>query len=114
MVLNTKKSYIHTLSLIIFVVVLFVTSFYVLKEMKWYMLCYIHEDGQLVKCADGFVEYQGGRTECIIVSPHVSYSDFVSKLCDELNIYRNSIKLEFKVKFDPSCLLTLHDDATIL
>ena len=82
--------------------------------MEGDMFCYIHEGGQLVKCASGSIEYQGGRTECIVVSPHMSHSDFVSKLCDELNFDRNSIKLEFTVKFDPLCLLSLHDDATIL
>ncbi|KAL6316092.1 hypothetical protein AAG906_015608 [Vitis piasezkii] len=82
--------------------------------MEGDMFCYIHEGSELVKCAGGSVEYQGGRTECIVVSPHMSHSDFVSKLCDELNIDRNSIKLEFTVKFDPSCLLPLYDDTTIL
>ena len=44
----------------------------------------------------------------------MSHSDFISKLFDELNIDRDSTKLEFTVKFDPSCLLSLDDDATIL
>ena len=78
------------------------------------MFCYIHEGSELVKCVGGSVEYQGGRTECIVVSPHMSHSDFVSKLYDELNIDWNSIKLEFTVKFDPSCILLLYDDTTIL
>ena len=43
------------------------------------MFCYIHESGQLVKCAGGSVKYQGGQTECIIFSPHMSHSDFISK-----------------------------------
>ena len=78
------------------------------------MFCYIHEGGQLIKCVGGFVEYQGGRTESMVVSRHMSQSDFVSKLCDALHFDRNSIKLEFTVKFDPSCLLPLHDDAALL
>ena len=82
--------------------------------MEGDMFCYIHEGGELVKCVGGSVEYQDGRTEGIVVSSHMSHSDFVSKLCDELNIDRNSIKLEFIVKFDPSCLLSLHDDVSIL
>ncbi|RVW56480.1 hypothetical protein CK203_072488 [Vitis vinifera] len=44
----------------------------------------------------------------------MSHSDFVSKLCDALHFDQNSIKLEFTVKFEPSCLLPLHDDATLL
>ena len=78
------------------------------------MFCYIHEGGQLVKCASGSVEYQGGQTESMVVSWHISHSDFISKLCDELHFDRSSIKLEFTVKFDPSCLLPLHDDVAIL
>ena len=78
------------------------------------MFCYIHEGGQLIKCVGGSVEYQGGCTESMVVSWHMSHSDFVSKLCDELHFDRNSIKLEFTVKFDPPCLLPLHDDATLL
>ena len=78
------------------------------------MFCYIHEGGQLVKCVGGFVQYQGGRSESMVVSRHMSHSDFVSKLCDELHFDQNSIKLEFTVKFEPSCLLPLHDDATLL
>ncbi|RVX23021.1 hypothetical protein CK203_008386 [Vitis vinifera] len=50
----------------------------------------------------------------MVVSRHMSHSDFVSKLCDALHFDQNSIKLEFTVKFEPSCLLPLHDDATLL
>ena len=78
------------------------------------MFCYIHEGGQLVKCVGGSVQYQGGRSESRVVSRHMSPSDFVSKLCDALHFDQNSIKLEFTVKFEPSCLLPLHDDATLL
>ncbi|RVW81082.1 hypothetical protein CK203_045422 [Vitis vinifera] len=44
------------------------------------MFCYIHEGGQLVKCVGGSVQYQGGRSESMVVSRHMSHSDFVSKL----------------------------------
>ena len=49
------------------------------------MFCYIHEGGQLVKSVGGSIEYQGGRTESMVVSRHMSRDDFVSKLCDELH-----------------------------
>ncbi|KAL6332956.1 hypothetical protein AAG906_019967 [Vitis piasezkii] len=78
------------------------------------MFCYIHESGQLVKCVGGSVQYEGGRTESMVVSQHMSHNDFVSKLCEALHFDQNSIKLEFMVKFEPSCLLPLHDDATLL
>ena len=34
--------------------------------------------------------------------------------CGELNIDPNLIKLEFTVKFDPSCLLPLHDETAVV
>ena len=97
-----------------FVVVLFLTNLYVNKEMEEEMFCYIHEGGELVKTAVGSVEYKGGRTNCSVVSKNISHSEFVSKVCGELNLEPNSIKLDFTVKFDPSCLLPLHDDADIV
>ena len=97
-----------------FVVVLFVRNLYVIKEMKYEMFCYIHEGGELAKTAVGFVEYMVGRTNCIVVSKNISHFEFVSKVCGELNLEPNSIKLDFTVKFDPSCLLPLHDDADIV
>ncbi|RVX18277.1 hypothetical protein CK203_006644 [Vitis vinifera] len=97
-----------------FVVVLFLTNLYVNKEMEEEMFCYIHEGGELVKTAVGSVEYKGGRTNCSVVSKNISHSEFVSKVCGELNLDSNSIKLEFTVKFDPSCLLPLHNDGDIV
>ena len=96
-----------------FVVILFVTNLYVIKEMEEEMFCYIPEGGELVKIVVGSVEYKGGQTNCI-VSKNISDSEFVSKVCGELNLEPNSIKLDFIVKFDPSCLLSLHDDADIV
>lgn len=78
------------------------------------MFCYIHEGSELLKSVVGSVEYKGGITNCIVVSKNVSHSEFVSKVCGELNLEPNSIKLEFTVKFNPSYLLILHDDTDIL
>ena len=82
--------------------------------MKDEIFCYIHEGGELVKTAIGSVEYKGGRTNCIVVSKNISHSEFVSKVCGELNLEPNSIKLDFTVKFGQSRLLLLHDDADIV
>ncbi|RVW81075.1 hypothetical protein CK203_045361 [Vitis vinifera] len=82
--------------------------------MEEEMFCYIHEGGELVKTAVGSVEYKGGRTNCSVVSKNISQSEFVSKVCGVLNLDSNSIKLEFTVKFDPSCLLPLHNDGDIV
>ena len=98
-----------------FVVILFVTNLYVIKEMEEEMFCYIPEGGELVKIVVGSVEYKGGRTNCIVVSKNILDSEFVSKVCGELNLEPNSIKLDFIVKFDPSCLLSMmNNDADIV
>nr|CAN70985.1 hypothetical protein VITISV_040673 [Vitis vinifera] len=82
--------------------------------MEGDIFCYIHEGGKVVKSADGFVHYKGGWTESIIVSGNITHAKLVPKVCGELNIDPNSIKLEFTLKFDPSCLLPLHDEASVL
>ena len=93
---------------------LFVTNLYVIKKMERDIFCYIHEVGEIVKCADGSVQYKGGRTKSIVVSGNISNAVFVSKLCGELNIDSKSIKLDFIVKFDPSCILWLLDYTAVL
>ena len=82
--------------------------------MEGDIFCYIHEGGEVVKAADGSIQYKGGQTESIVVSGNITHVELVSKKCGELNIDPNSIKLEFMVKFDPSCLLPLHDEASVL
>ncbi|RVX19034.1 hypothetical protein CK203_007171 [Vitis vinifera] len=82
--------------------------------MEEEMFCYIHEGGELIKTVVGSVEYKGGRTNGSVVSKNISQSEFVSKVCGVLNLDSNSIKLEFTVKFDPSCLLPLHNDGDIV
>ena len=78
------------------------------------IFCHIHEGGEVVKSVDGSVQYKGGRTESIVVSGNITHVELVSKVCGELNIDPNLIKLEFTVKFDPSCLLPLHDETTVV
>ena len=78
------------------------------------IFCHIHEGDEVVKSVDGSVQYKGGRTESIVVSGNITHVELVSKVCGELNIDPNLIKLEFTVKFDPSCLLPLHDETTVV
>ncbi|RVX03611.1 hypothetical protein CK203_027908 [Vitis vinifera] len=82
--------------------------------MEEEMFCYIHEGGELIKTVVGSVEYKGDWTNCIVVSKNISHSEFVSKVCGELNLEPNSIKLDFTMKFDPSFLLLLHNDVDIV
>ena len=66
-----------------------------------------------MKGANGSVEYKGGRNNSMTVNPNISYDQFVSQVCRELNIEAKEVKFHFTVKFDPSCLLPLHDDASL-
>ena len=91
---------------------MFIINFYVIKEIEDGMFDYIYENGELVKCANGSVELESGWSNCIVVNGNISYVDFVSTVCAYLNFKLNSIKFDFIVKLDPSCLLLLHDEAT--
>ncbi|KAL6326109.1 hypothetical protein AAG906_000984 [Vitis piasezkii] len=82
--------------------------------MEEEMFCYIHEGGEFVKIVVRSVEYKGGQTNCIVVCKNISHSEFVSKVYGELDLEPNSIKLDFTVKFDSSCLLPLHNDVDIV
>ncbi|KAL6318131.1 hypothetical protein AAG906_035636 [Vitis piasezkii] len=82
--------------------------------MEGDIFCYIHESDEVVKSIDGSIQYKGGWTKSIVVSGNIAHVELVSKVCGELNIDPNSIKLEFTVRFDPLCLLPLHDEATIV
>lgn len=68
--------------------------------MDWERFCYIHKGGQLIKGNDACVEYKGGYTNAIIMNEDISYEEFNSKVCVELNIDPTSFKFEFIVKFD--------------
>ena len=93
---------------------MFATHFAIIKGIEGDIFCYIHEGSEVVKSADGSVQYKGGQIESIVVSGNITHVELVSKVCGKLNIDPNSIKLEFTVKFDPSCLLPLHDEAAIV
>ena len=42
----------------------------------------------------------------------MSYDDFRSRVCALLNMHSKLVKFEFTVKFDPSSLIVLCDDAS--
>ena len=109
---NTSSFDEHTEFIVTFIVILFIINFYVIKEIEDGMFDYIYENGELVKCANGSVELESGWSNCIVVNGNISYVDFVSTVCAYLNFKLNSIKFDFIVKLDPSCLLLLHDEAT--
>ena len=51
--------------------------------------------------------WQRGATD-----EHMLYGDFRSRVCALLNMCPELVKFEFTVKFDPSSLLVLFDDAS--
>ena len=75
------------------------------------MFCFIYE-GRLVKVNDGTIQYIGGRTFSLEIDEHMSYGDFRSRVCALLNMHPELVKFEFTVKFDPSPLIVLCDDAS--
>ena len=44
----------------------------------------------------------------------MSHDEFRSKVCGTLNLQSDLVKLEFTVKFDPSLLILLCDDASFV
>ena len=76
------------------------------------MFFYIHEGGELINGDNGAVKYIGGRTICIEIDKHMSYDEFRSRVYGTLNLQSDLVKLEFTVKFDPSLLIPLCDDAS--
>ena len=76
------------------------------------MFCYIHEGGGLVNGDNGATKYNGGRIIYIEIDKHMSHDEFKSRVCATLNLQSNLVKLEFTLKFDPSLLILLCDDAS--
>ena len=75
------------------------------------MFCFIYEGG-LVKVDDGTIQYIGGCTFSLEIDEHMSYGDFRLRVCALLNMHPELVKFECTVKFDPSSLIVLFDDAS--
>ena len=65
-----------------------------------------------MKVDDGTIQYIGSRTFSLEIDEHMSYSDFTSRVCALLNMRPELVKFELTVKFDPSSLIMLFDDAS--
>ena len=65
-----------------------------------------------MKVDDGTSQYIGGLTFCLEIDEHMSYGDFRSRVCALLNMHPELGKFEFTVKFDPSLLILLFNDAS--
>ena len=68
--------------------------------------------GGLLKVDDGTIQYIGGRNFSLEIDEHMSLDEFRSRVCDLLNMRPKLVKFEFTIKFDPSSLILLCDDAS--
>ena len=57
-----------------------------LKKMENEMFCYAFESGQMVKDANGSIEYKGGQVITIFVNVNISYDEFVLLVCAKLRV----------------------------
>ena len=78
------------------------------------MFCYAFEGGQMVKDANGSIDYKGGQVITIFVNVNISYDKFVSLVCAKLMVEPNSVKLNYTCKFDPSLMALLNDDEELM
>ena len=78
------------------------------------MFCYIHEGGEWITSHDGLTKYSGGRHKSIDVNRNMSHIEFMVTVCGVLDIQPLSAKISFILQFDPSCLVPLDDDASVL
>ena len=77
------------------------------------MFCYAFEGGQMVKDANGSIEYKGGQVITIFVNVNISYDEFVSLVCAKLRVEPNSVKFHYTCKFDQSLMVLLNDDEDV-
>ena len=78
------------------------------------MLCYAFEDGQMVKDANGSIEYKVGQVITIFVNVNMLYDEFVSLVCAKLRIEPNSVKFHYTCKFDTSLMVLLNYDEELM
>ena len=78
------------------------------------MFCYAFEGGQMVKDANGSIEYKGGHVIAIFVNVNISYDEFVSLVCSKLRVEPNSVKFHYTCKFYPSLMVLLNDDEELM
>ena len=55
------------------------------------MFFYVCMGGQMVKDANGSIEYKGGRIITLLVNVHIPLDEFVPLVCGKLNLDSNSV-----------------------
>ena len=71
---------------------------------------YLHEGGEIVPKEDKQIQYKGGQQKGMYIGQGMSYADFVSKACEQLNINSNGYTFHYTLEFDPFALQQLDDD----
>ena len=64
---------------------------------------YLHEGGEIVP-EDKQIQYKGGQQKGMYIGQGMSYADFVSKACEQLDINPNGYTFHCTLKFDPFAL----------
>ena len=85
-----------------------------LKKIENEILCYAFEGRQVVKDANGSIEYKVGQVITIIVNVNISYDEFVSLVCAKLTVEPNSVKFHYTCKFDTSLMVLLNDNEELM
>lgn len=65
---------------------------------------YLHEGGEIVPKEDKQIQYKGGQQKGMYIGQGMSYADFVSKACEQLDINPNGYTFHCTLKFDPFAL----------
>ena len=73
------------------------------------MLCCVCVGGQMVKDANGSIEYKGRRIITLLVNVHMPLDEFVPLVCGKLGLDSNSFKICCTCKFE-LLMLVLNDD----
>ena len=65
---------------------------------------YLHEGWEIVPKKDKQIQYKGGQQKGMYIGQGMSYADFVSKACEQLDINPNGYTFHCTLKFDPFAL----------
>ena len=74
---------------------------------------YIHEGGEWVTSPNGSTKYSGCCHESIDVNRNMFHAKFGATVYGVLDIQPFSVKINYTLHFDPSCLVPLDDDAPV-
>ena len=71
---------------------------------------YLHEGGEIVPKEDKQIQYKSGQQKDMYIGQEMSYTNFVSKEFERLDINLNGYTFHYTYEFDPSAVQQLDDD----